>query len=424
MKIWRRSYDVAPDPIADRRRELGYRRALRRPPPRRAPPRRVPEGRARTHAAVVGRRDRARPPHGRDGAGRRARQLAARAREAPRRHDAGAGRRAQPPDRRAARVRARRRRSSPTGRSGPAACGAATSTPTERSRPPTPSPTKPADHNPPGQAQIRRTGPRTCVVRVRGPEGRSRINYVTALALQGACGAGRELSTVTSKIIARVILTLGFLAARSPTARGPRSGRSSTRRRPAARRTRSSRRRPSQTMFAEADPRRRSSRCSAGRCNGPKLNAAIDRAVADPKFVAAFEDAIVSIHKRCALRRRPDRAGDPRHARGHDGDPRRALARIDPKIAKKARRCNRSKIPIGGKDLPHVGDAIGKVRRVGNTALAIAILLVGGALLLVARSQDVPARRTAHGVPRDRRRCSCSSCCRTRSLRCTRARST
>ena len=70
---------AAARPRSDTRRErqaLGLRRALRRTPPRRAAPLRVPEGRARAHAAVVVRRDRARSAHRRDRARRRARQLA------------------------------------------------------------------------------------------------------------------------------------------------------------------------------------------------------------------------------------------------------------------------------------------------------------------------------------------------------------
>ena len=108
VKIWRRSYDIAPDPmpIDDPNSGIDERYdAL----PRDVLPRRVPEGRARTHAALVGGRDRSRPAHGRDRAGRRARQLAAGAREAPRRDDARSGRGAQPPDRRAVGLRARRR---------------------------------------------------------------------------------------------------------------------------------------------------------------------------------------------------------------------------------------------------------------------------------------------------------------------------
>ena len=84
----------------EEREALGLRRSLRRAP-RDVLPRRVPEGRARADAALVVRRDRARPAHRRDGARRRARQLVARARQASRRSHRRRGRRAQPPDRRA-----------------------------------------------------------------------------------------------------------------------------------------------------------------------------------------------------------------------------------------------------------------------------------------------------------------------------------
>ena len=67
-------------PARPPRRALRHRRSLRRPSRRAQAARRVLEGRARAHAAVVVRRDRARPAYRADRVGRRARQLAARAR--------------------------------------------------------------------------------------------------------------------------------------------------------------------------------------------------------------------------------------------------------------------------------------------------------------------------------------------------------
>ena len=83
----------------------GHGPALRRRP-RRA--HRVPQGRARARPAVLGRRGRPRPQGGQDRPGRRARQLAARDRQAPRRHLRRGHRRAQHPDRHPAALRARR----------------------------------------------------------------------------------------------------------------------------------------------------------------------------------------------------------------------------------------------------------------------------------------------------------------------------
>ena len=91
VKMWRRSYDVPPPPLDDRRPELGLRRALRRRCRRDVLPRsECLKDVLERMLPVVVRRDRSRSPHGCDRARRRARQLVARAREAPRRHDAGA----------------------------------------------------------------------------------------------------------------------------------------------------------------------------------------------------------------------------------------------------------------------------------------------------------------------------------------------
>ena len=113
-----------------RRRALGVRRALcGRSPATCCRASECLEGRARTDAAVVVRRHRPRPAHGRDRARRRARQLAAQPREASRGHVAGGGRRAEPPDRRTARVRARRRPATDRRARSGRVCAAGTSIP-------------------------------------------------------------------------------------------------------------------------------------------------------------------------------------------------------------------------------------------------------------------------------------------------------
>ena len=135
--LWRRSYDVPPPPIDRRRRVQPDRRpALRRPAARAAAAHRVPGRRRRPDAAVLVRRDRARPAHRRDRAGHRARQLAARAGEAPRRHLGRGHRRAQHPDRHPAASTS----STPT--CGRRCAAGSTSTPTRRPTRSRPSPTK------------------------------------------------------------------------------------------------------------------------------------------------------------------------------------------------------------------------------------------------------------------------------------------
>ena len=85
--LWRRSYDVPPPPLADDDEfcQAGDPRYATLPPELR-PRTECLQGRRRPDAAVLVRRDRARPARRRDRAGDRARQLAARAGQAPRRH--------------------------------------------------------------------------------------------------------------------------------------------------------------------------------------------------------------------------------------------------------------------------------------------------------------------------------------------------
>ena len=86
--LWRRSFDVPPPPLADDARvQPGGRSALRRHR-RRGAPHRVAQARDRPTAALLGERHRPRPPRGQDRARHRARQLAARTRQAPRRASA------------------------------------------------------------------------------------------------------------------------------------------------------------------------------------------------------------------------------------------------------------------------------------------------------------------------------------------------
>ncbi len=94
--LWRRSYDVPPPEI-----ELGSEFSQDTDPRYADAPSCAPSasGRARARPAVLGRRGRPRPEGGQDRARRRARQLAARDRQAPRRHLRRGHRRAQHPDR-------------------------------------------------------------------------------------------------------------------------------------------------------------------------------------------------------------------------------------------------------------------------------------------------------------------------------------
>ncbi len=92
--LWRRSYDMPPPPIEPGAEwDVSRRPALRAAGPGPRAAHRVPRRRRRPAAAVLVRRDRAGPAGRADRAGRRARQLAARAGEAPRRARRAGGRR-------------------------------------------------------------------------------------------------------------------------------------------------------------------------------------------------------------------------------------------------------------------------------------------------------------------------------------------
>lgn len=113
--------------------------------------------------------------------------------------------------------------------------------------------------------------------------------------------------------------------------------------------------------------------------NAAQLTAAINTAVADPKFIGAFENAIVSIngavvsggHGRVTL-----------DTNAVTTSVNEAVARVYPKIAPQVKKTKVLSVPIGSADLPHLGNAQRSVREAGDLALAIAILLIGGALAL------------------------------------------
>lgn len=110
-----------------------------------------------------------------------------------------------------------------------------------------------------------------------------------------------------------------------------------------------------------------------------KLTAAINRAVEDPKFVAAFEDSIAAVNQSILS----DGGGrvtiDPTAVTDSINA---AMAREYPQIAPQVKKAKVASVPIGNASLPHLGNATRSVREVGNIALAVAILLIGGALAL------------------------------------------
>jgi hypothetical protein len=110
-----------------------------------------------------------------------------------------------------------------------------------------------------------------------------------------------------------------------------------------------------------------------------KLNTAVAAAVRDPQFTTAFEDAIMNLHQRILSGNNGEVTLDPNAVTGALN---RAIARTDPQLAPKAERLRTVSVPLGASNLPRVGDVRHEARVVGNAAIAIAVLLVGGALLL------------------------------------------
>ena len=72
------------------------------------------------------------------------------------------------------------------------------------------------------------------------------------------------------------------------------------------------------------------------------------------------------------------------------------MKRVDPAIALKVRKLKPVRVPLGATGMPHVGTSRGRVRLIGNTAIAIAFLLIGGALLLARDRKTV--RRTGRRI--------------------------
>ena len=110
-----------------------------------------------------------------------------------------------------------------------------------------------------------------------------------------------------------------------------------------------------------------------------KLTKAIDRAVEDPKFVGAFEDAIANVNEAILSDGHGRVTLDPSAVTNSIND---AVARVYPQIAPQVRKTKVVSVPIGNASLPHLGHAEQNVRTVGDVSLALAILLIGGALAL------------------------------------------
>jgi hypothetical protein len=192
---------------------------------------------------------------------------------------------------------------------------------------------------------------------------------------------------VTTKIAARVLLALGFLAASisygswivSRTVLDPSATRHATRALLNAPPVRASLARELHDALAPRLGRAVSDR---------KLDTSIRAAVADPRFVRAFDDAVATLHAAILS----DKSGRiTLDAHQVTAALRAAIARHDPALAKRVRTLGAVTVSIGRKHVPHIGGVAHGVGRVGSLATALAILLIAGALLLV-RDQSMIGR--------------------------------
>jgi hypothetical protein len=184
---------------------------------------------------------------------------------------------------------------------------------------------------------------------------------------------------VTVKIIARVLLTLGFLAASiaysSWTVQRTILDPSATR--IAAQSLLDT---PAVKAMLAKEIRTSLLPALGPKTDPKKLSAAIDAAVVDPTFVGAYQDAIVSIQKSVFSE------GNSRvtlDSRAVTRAITKALTQIDPSVARRMKNVHAINVPVGSTSLPHVRGAESKVALTGRIALALACLMVGGALLLV-----------------------------------------
>ena len=129
-----------------------------------------------------------------------------------------------------------------------------------------------------------------------------------------------------------------------------------------------------------------------------RLTAALNAAVADPRFVGAFDNAITSLHDQILSGAGAAHGGRitlDTHA--VTAALHSAAAHHDPALAQRIKTIGPVALPIGSNQLPHIGSATRDVGRVGLAAGAIAVVLIGGALLLAHNRKTIGrvGRRTA-----------------------------
>ena len=190
---------------------------------------------------------------------------------------------------------------------------------------------------------------------------------------------------MTVKIIVRLLLTFGFIAASvgysswtaERTIFDPAATRGATHALLAT---------PAVQMMLARDLRDALRPALGSQALTPKATAAINAAVRDPKFVAAFEDALMNLHENILSGNGGSVTLDTAQVTRAIND---AVKKVDPQAARKLHKLKPVRVPLGATGMPHVGPSRDRVRVIGNTAIAIAFLLVGGALLLARDRKTV-----------------------------------
>ena len=181
-----------------------------------------------------------------------------------------------------------------------------------------------------------------------------------------------------SKILARVLLALGFLAAwvGYTTWYGFRLAFDPSATRNAAHAilaAPSVQRSLSDTISEQVDRELTSKGAS------PKVAAAVDAALRDPRVTTAFADAIAQIHQAMLL----DSSGKVTlDARALTTAVHDALAEHDPQLAAQLDQHAPIKVELGGKDLPHLGSAHDTMHQASAIAILCALVFLGLSLLL------------------------------------------
>jgi hypothetical protein len=180
------------------------------------------------------------------------------------------------------------------------------------------------------------------------------------------------------KVIARVLLVVGFLAASvgysswtaTRTVLDPSATRSATKALLAA---------PAVQTMLTREIRASLQPALGTAATNPKLNTAIREAVADPRFASAFENAITTLHREILNGGNGQVTLDTAAVTNAINS---AVGRVAPALAPKVADAPAVRVPIGNAQVPHLGDIGRSAHRLADTAIALAIVLIAGALVL------------------------------------------